>query len=433
MENKKVKLGDIYAFSVAVSVVIGQSRIFDIRNGYLIPYLNCILWILGAAFLDIYWKRNNLEMTALNETLKIIISPYVVVVVCSVIGYLFYFGSNLSGTITRGISTFVQRGIIFFGAYVAIYLFGSKIIDYMLKAGIMAYTMIAGYCIIQFGFKDFFVAGLHPYIEYKEYLSSSYLELHDFGNAMGFICLYYFLIYPYINIRIKNDFSYFKKNRKRVIMSAILMYLSYKRIAIIGAMIAGAFYILAQFICKRNTVFYKPILSMVCIVTGIISYVFLKISETGVLYNLAIQNMHGFFGTIYHRMHTVYVTLRDWTTVSPFYIGRGFCSAEKISEMLVRLPVNVKEELFVQGHCDIMYLYVDVGFWGSLAILTIVLWFIPLTIRKKYGVRVGIEYISYTIFAVITYFTDNTIGYYVFQTLYFFMIYMSLQSRIREG
>ena len=70
-------------------------------------------------------------------------------------------------------------------------------------------------------------------------------------------------------------------------------------------------------------------------------------------------------------------------------------------------------------HNDILEIYIEAGFLGSL------LWFgyqwlyVPLKLYNNMSKRTATLYMALIIYSFITYFTDNTEGYFVFQVTLF--------------
>ena len=68
-------------------------------------------------------------------------------------------------------------------------------------------------------------------------------------------------------------------------------------------------------------------------------------------------------------------------------------------------------------HNDLLKMYIECGFWGYVIWLILTLIYVPEKIKNKLGVRSATIYLALNIFAFITYLTDNTESYFVFQTI----------------
>ena len=106
------------------------------------------------------------------------------------------------------------------------------------------------------------------------------------------------------------------------------------------------------------------------------------------------------------------------TTLSPLYFGWGFSSVSRVIEHMD--PLEVKWMVVVKGlHSDILKQYIELGFWGFVYWIYYELVYIPNKLFKLFGKRSSFAYTILIIYAFITYWTDNTEGYFLFQSALF--------------
>ena len=99
-------------------------------------------------------------------------------------------------------------------------------------------------------------------------------------------------------------------------------------------------------------------------------------------------------------------------------MGWGMAGVAKVVENMDRSEVLYMAS--VRGlHNDIMKIYINFGFLGSLIWYAINLIYIPVRFLKEYGKRTATIYMSLILYMFITYLTDNTEGYFVCQITLF--------------
>lgn len=223
--------------------------------------------------------------------------------------------------------------------------------------------------------------------------STNYFEVHELTFCLGLFIIY---------------FLFFSENKnkhwKKILLLIFLFVLGGKRIGFAGIIVAALF----AFLVHRKGL-SKRMITIVGSVGIIICFAFLAIvySESFItlLNDRGINDMGR--GLIYR-----YFTTRSH--FDPSYLGWGVAGTSKVIENLDRAEV-----LYMQGvrgvHSSILDLYINYGFCGYLIWSIINLIYIPRKFFSFYGKRTATLYISLLIYAFITYLTDNTAGYFVFQ------------------
>lgn len=232
------------------------------------------------------------------------------------------------------------------------------------------------------------------------------LEVHEITYCLGFCVIYYF---------------YFKKEKSKGDILKILCLLFFillggKRIAILGIMVAGIF---CLFVYKKGL--SKRMLTFIGCGIIAIEIVYLIILYNGDFFveilSLNVNSMG---------RDVIYNYFISRTKFGPDFLGYGISAVSKMIENWTRADVG--NMVNVKGlHNDILKIYIDTGFWGIVGWLTFHYVYLPRKIINRYGKKSATFYMALSIYAVITYMTDNTEGYFVFQvTLFIFAFAYSI-------
>lgn len=236
----------------------------------------------------------------------------------------------------------------------------------------------------------------------------SLLEVHEITYCLGF-CLIYYL--------------YFKPNKSKydiikVILMIVFILLGGKRIAILGILLSGVF---CLFVHKKGL----PKVALMVVGIGI--------SAVGIIYLIMLYNGDFFSDLFSFNINSmgrdvIYKYFISRTHFGYDFFGYGISAVSKMIESWTRADVG--NMVSVRGlHNDILKLYVDIGFWGLLCWLWFHYIYLPIKLSNKMGKKVATLYVSLAIYAFVTYMTDNTEGYFVFQvSLYTFPIGYYLSS-----
>lgn len=224
------------------------------------------------------------------------------------------------------------------------------------------------------------------------------LELHEITYCTGLCIIYYMFFYKN---KTKSDII-------RIILMIIIFILGGKRIAFIGIVVASLFSLIIRksgLTIKGITIF-GFIGVVVCILYIILLY----------KHNLLSYLKNG--GVDVMGRDIIYNYFMDRTEFSVFSVGWGVAAVTKVTENMTRFAVG--NMVNVKGlHNDILKMYIELGFWGCTVWCAFNLLYVPKKIYKKFGRKRATLYMSLIIFAFITYLTDNTENYPVFQTILF--------------
>lgn len=388
----------MFAFVVVKS---GESNL-----PWYIPYLHSIFWII----IGNSWSRSHKDIIVNRITKQLIylfLGTQIVFWGFSVFGYLFNSNYMSSNIITRAISTTAQSLLTFLSVAAACKIFKEKIVHYSLIALILKHTVVIIVSALSYGVGRFLPVVLLPF-KYDEVWSVSMMiasiEMHDLTFALGFIVIY---LFEFIN-----EFHPTKKEKKKYIWAILVtiafIYIGYKRIQLLAllAIIGASFLIRGK--TKRGI---RQWTIIVLVVEIVILYGYIWIIDSGVLNNLLILFELNSRGRI-----EAYNAMSNLFTFSPFYIGRGKESGVRLKEALYGNTVLL-------GHSDVLYAFIDFGFWGFGVWIFYCFYFVTQKLNRIYGNKEARMWLLCTIYAFVTYLTDNTLTYFAFQTMYFAVMF----------
>lgn len=226
--------------------------------------------------------------------------------------------------------------------------------------------------------------------------ASQLLEIHELTYCIG-LCIIYYLYFCYEKT---------KMDKIRLILLILLFILGGKRIGFAGIIIGGIF---ALFVHKKG-LSIKSIASI-----GIIGTIFC-IMYVYFLYDGEVMSYLSYYGIDVMGRDYVYNYFIKRTDFSFTNLGWGLSGVSKAIENMSRAEVG--NMVSARGlHNDILKMYIECGFIGSILWYLFNLLYVPIKIFKKIGRYEATLYISLILFAFITYLTDNTENYFVFQVI----------------
>lgn len=225
---------------------------------------------------------------------------------------------------------------------------------------------------------------------------SSLLEVHELTYCIG-LCLIYYLF-----------FSKEKLNLGKLVLLIFFFIIGGKRIAFAGIVVSGIF---AFFVRKKGL--RKGTIFTVGLVGIAVCFGYIAI-----LYNGEFLTTMATYGINVMGRDAIYSYFLTRTKFSPDHLGWGLAGVSKMIENMSRSEVG--NMVVVRGlHNDILKIYIDFGFLGSLLWFVYQLLYMPIQLFKKLGKQDATLYLALAIFAFVTYLTDNTENYFVFQSILF--------------
>lgn len=407
---RKTQLKYLYILSMTVAMF---NKISGISLPWYFSYFHCVLWItLGILYerslsqTENYYRLNR----SITTVKKVFLIPYVLFWVCSIIGWTIHMKDTQINMVTRAFSNTIQFTLILASVVYTCKMFKEKLLSYTFTAMIINYLIVIATTIGRYGVSDFVRTGLLPFGKAASAWSingnaSTSLEVHDLTFAAGFFLLYFLVV----------DQTDKKKNLKNIMWCCVLIYLGYKRIEL-GALFLV--YFVAIFLknkSKKGVRFWSLIFSLIGL---FLSLVFIWGIKTNYLEVLAELYNINFMGRL-----KSYRYMREYFDMTPLYLGRGIGAAARINQS-IRASVNI-----VQGHSEILYTYIDVGFSGFILWILYCGYGATRRITRTFGSETGMLWLVFTAYAYITYFTDNTTIYFAFQSSYMIIIFHMMYTK----
>ena len=245
----------------------------------------------------------------------------------------------------------------------------------------------------------------------NENKASHLLEVHELTYCLA-LCIIYYLYFGNKN----------KKHINRLILMCIIFILGGKRIGFAGIIVSGLFalFVHKKGLSKFNIKVVGVIGTFLCV-----AYVFLLYDGTILTY----MNSHGI--NVMGR-DAIYEYFLRRTGFSFKNLGWGLGSVSKLLENMSKSEVGNMAS--ARGlHNDVLKMYIECGFIGSLIWLTYNWLYVPINIFKKVGKKQATLYIALTIFAFITYLTDNTENYFAFQVILLLLPIAAYENKLKDS
>lgn len=414
MVLKRVHLKYIYIISLCIAMITKLP-------GFVIPwyfrYFFCVFWI--GIYLVAKMQNGNLKFDAASKRASsllavIFVMPYVILWLCSMGSFLFYLEDTQLNNISRGISETLQISLMLLSVISTARIFKEKLLDYTFTAVVLNYSIFIIIALMQYGLREFVTIGLLPFSEQANAWDpdgnpAQILEVHDVVFATGFVFLYY-LFYEQKSPR----------RKKCLALSSGIMYLGYKRIQLLGILAVLPIRLLLKKCNSKRDVRKMSIVFTVCVFLAYFGFLWVIDSDIlGYITTKFSINTMGRLGA--------YRSMAPYFEVSPLYLGRGIGAAGRISESNLALGLAQ-----ITGHSDMLYRYIDAGFFGFSAWII----FCIFTATDKISHRLGTEsskiWLIFTIYAFVTYLTDNTTLYFSFQTVYMVIMYHIIYSQFAK-
>lgn len=230
--------------------------------------------------------------------------------------------------------------------------------------------------------------------------TTSLLEVHELTYCIGLLIIYYL---------------FFNRSGKRryfltILLLIIVFWSGNKRIGFAGILFAGVFSLLV----------HRKGLSRRLLVTVGLTGAFVSVVYVSLLYNGGFLNLVAQYGINIMGRDSIYSYFINRTEFSGTFLGWGLAGVSKVIEGMTKAEVG--NMYTARGlHNDILKIYIECGFIGSIAWYLFQLVYIPINILKKFGRHKSTLYMALAIFAFMTYLTDNTENYFVFQVLLFLL------------
>lgn len=292
---------------------------------------------------------------------------------------------------TRGISTSINSLLFVFFSFVFYSQYKNRLLDYLSIAFLLAYSIVVVQALMIFGIGPVVEAVFsifHGGMQSAGLETDKVLECtHAILLSTPLLSLYW--LYLYIEEREKKQLIF-------CLLLLVVSLLAYKRIAIGAMLVVAILYCLKPMFGK---IFL--LLSGVCVVVGILLYI--TIIKDGTIYLICSEyDIDLMFRDVLWPAFSKYYNL-DWT-----FVGQGW---DFITKYLQENNVSLFGSKIGGLHNDILRIYIDLGFIGSIVYWLSLFLFIPLWLIKKGEKESAFFYWLCQVYFLMIYTTDNALIY----------------------
>lgn len=360
---------------------------------YFLKYGIGILWIVYS------YSVRNLDDNGIGKKIILLFElPYLVMFILSPIQILLnpVNGITFISSLSRMLSQMLQASITVGFAYASFRIFGNKAPGMIFKGLVVNNFIGIVSAILRFGILQFVKFITNPLDEIWNTWTpggriSNALELHEVTFTLG-LFLIFFVFY-----RESTVYSAKKRKYMHLVICIILLFLGFKRIQImaIAVMFMVSFCVGRS---KKNRSF-RFFNNWIWIGITVLMYVYLSIISTNIISMIAMK-----YGINFMSRLEWFASLTGYLKFSPLFLGRGWGTVSLIVDQMRQ-----------GAHNDILRNYIEFGFIGFFVWISYYLFEIPRKLLKIKQSTAKI-YLFLIVYTMITYMTDNTFTYMIFQT-----------------
>lgn len=322
-------------------------------------------------------------------------SKYIIIlVIVSLVIYV----ADLSSTplIARGFEKIFYQFLTILCAICAVYEFREKAVYYTFES-FAIFNLLA----MLLAFKD--TGSVGQVITDTQYFIASggdaqgyfrILELHEVTFSFGLFMIYFLV-----------DGA--KKNMKYILISFFFFLVGFKRAGVLGLIGACTYYALIHNFNDKQVKTITKAIMWGFLIFGFAYVIFVRSGMFTALMDSLNIDMMG--------RQNLYKYIEQFYSISPTYLGHGFESVRELLAAAGDLKIeNTTVSKLTALHCDYLAMYIEMGFFGFFAWLYYR--FVSLSqFCGKFGRKAYISCVMCSIYAGITYLTDNT-------SMYFYMV-----------
>lgn len=382
---------------------IGMMSLCFWNNGLNLPWYTKYLLqvaVVGVAALFLLISGDFGRIPAVGEYYIIFVIPFLMMACWSM--FIWALDFRPLNYMSRGCSTILYHIISLTSVCAATYLFGGKTIDYTFYGMCIANTCILFWDSIRVYGLGSFLTGLIAFAKsggVDTNAAIKTLEVHDLTFGFGLMIFYYLL---------------FEKGWKRVthfLLAAGFFFLGLKRIALIG--IAGV--ILFHLLVTRLSAKGKNLVLHSVSVFAILACFFYVFFIHSGLFAWTVNTL----GIDTMGREGLYAAFTDLYSFSPAFRGYGIGWVTRYISIMTEEGIGVfGTHSFGGMHNDIVTMYIELGFWG----FAFWIWYSwqgkLVWCQKEHGTKTAYLLLYCTIYAFVTYATDNTAFYCYINTVF---------------
>ena len=384
-------LPPLFILIIAVAC-LGEDKVLNVRFGGMPKAITML--VLVMAFFVLILRGDLKRFRYIGGVSLMYIIYWAALSLWSALLWVINFSDN--SIISRGVEKMLFQTIAVLVAIAAVYIFGSRAIDFFAIGIYIANGAIAVMEMPNYGGPAASIESMfNLIISFGE--GSGYalaMEIHEVTFLFGMFIVYYAVFAP------RETPDQKRMNRIQIICSIIFLFTGFKRALIFMVPMVA---LLAWFIRKQN----KPFRWIIAI--GIFWTVFyslyLYVVYTGAAKHAAAQIGLDMMGRDY-----IWDIAKRYYTLSPTYMGQGFGTVDNyiVAQMFEQGLVNKAYPL----HNDILKVYIEFGFPGFLFWTGAQYIAMPILIRKFFDTDTAVLYMAILTLMSTTYMTDNTAFYF---------------------
>ncbi len=356
--------------------------------------------VVGLALCFLLVSGDFARLSSIGEYYAIFLIPFIMMAAWSMFIWALEF--QQMNYMTRGCSTILYHMISLTAMCAAVYLFGGRTIDYTFYG-----MCIANLCILfmdsirKYGMGEF-VTGFIAFVKSGGVDTNApikALEVHDLTFGFGLMILYY---------------AIYEKGWKRVShfgLAVLFFYLGLKRIALIGM---AAVFVMHLFVSRLKPRMRNFVLHSISVLAIVICFFYVYFIQSG----LFVQTVDA-LGIDTMGRRELYAAFTEVYGFSPGFRGYGIGWVTRYISIMTEQGVGVfGTHNFGGMHNDIVTMYIELGFWGFALWIWLswqgkVVW-----CQKQYNTETAFLLLYCTIYAFVTYATDNTAFYCYMNTIF---------------
>lgn len=294
---------------------------------------------------------------------------------------------------SRWLSEFLFRGCMLVSAWCLFVILGEKTMDLLTRTLLIISGILLILAFLRFGPGQVLRVPLVVVKLLPESRASQFLETNHISFTLGICYLY----------------SYFQGEKTPAarfsrFLSLIVLFLAGKRIGLF----AIVFSLLLGFLVKKRG------LSKKLVITVGICGVVLCLIYLNEIYNNSIISLLNEHNISWSGRDAVFQYFTRRSRFDPGFLGWGQGATSKMLENMSYREVG-NMVVFRGLHNDILKRYLDWGFLGFIGWAWYNLLFLPKKVFHMYGKKAATLFLVLLTYSFITYLTDNTEGYFVFQ------------------
>ena len=376
-------VGLIYASLIALASIRGYFHLIELP-WYVVQISYAAIIGLGMIWIFVTGNTNRFN-TSLNVMLFQMI-PHLIILVWSVA--LWVWSREPLSAILRGSSLLLYQLLLVAMLIFAGTLFGKKAIEYTSLGFIIGNTLILLDVMRRFGVST-------TIVEFSKFILSAgskdntvslKLEVQDLTFGMGIILAYYLVDGKDEHWRLFH-----------ILALGFFFILGLKRILFPALALAVAYLLITRRMSKKNQVKLSVFAGLSLLVISLCYVILIRTDISFTIMDWLGVNLMG--------RKRLYNHVKPYYTISPIYMGLGF---GKVSKILEAIEITGNRVL----HSDILRLYIEIGMPMFILWSLVTYVFTYVFFNKTYSINPARIYFAITLFAFVSFMTDNTIEKY---------------------